>query len=72
MEERNITQMHSITPEELKESIIASVRAELQTLSAQFQPARFLVFICEFFRQQMFTISQFPQFCNSFTPDIAS
>ena len=38
MQEQKITQLHNITPEELKQSIIDDIRAELQILSKKFKP----------------------------------
>ena len=38
MEANNITQVFGITPEELKESILSDVRAELKTITLNFQP----------------------------------
>ena len=38
MQEQNITQLHNITPEELKQSIINEIRIELQILSKKFKP----------------------------------
>ncbi len=40
MEQNNITQLHVITPKELKESIIADVRAELNIIAQNFQPKK--------------------------------
>ncbi len=38
MEQSRITQVFGISPEELKESILSDVRAEIQSLSQNFQP----------------------------------
>ena len=38
MQTNNITQLHDITPEEFKESILSDVRAELKNLSQHFKP----------------------------------
>lgn len=38
METNNITQVFGITPEELKESILIDVRAEIKSLAQNFQP----------------------------------
>ncbi len=38
MSEQKITQLHNITPEELKQSIINDIRIELQELSKKFKP----------------------------------
>lgn len=38
MQEQSITQLHGISPAELKESILSEVRAELQNLTQHFQP----------------------------------
>ncbi len=38
MSEQKITQLHNITPEELKQSIIKEIRIELQILSKKFKP----------------------------------
>ena len=40
MQEQNITQLHNITPEELKQSIIHEIRIELKEMSKKFQPVR--------------------------------
>ncbi len=40
MQEQNITQLHNITPEELKQSIISEIRLELKEMSKKFQPVR--------------------------------
>lgn len=40
MQEYKITQVHNITPEELKESILIDVRAELQIIAQKFQPVK--------------------------------
>ena len=36
----NITQVHGVTPLQLKESILSDVRAELQTITQNFQPKK--------------------------------
>ena len=36
----NITQVHGVTPLQLKESILSDVRAELQTIAQNFQPKK--------------------------------
>ncbi len=36
----NITQVHNISPQELRESILEDVRAELKQLAHHFQPAK--------------------------------
>lgn len=36
----NITQVHGVTPLQLKESILLDVRAELQTIAQNFQPKK--------------------------------
>jgi len=38
MEQNNITQVHNVTPQQLKESILSEVRAELQNITLNFQP----------------------------------
>ena len=38
MSEQKITQLHNITPEELKQSIIDDIRMELKELSKKFKP----------------------------------
>ena len=38
MKANNITQVFGITPEELKESILSDVRAEIRSLAQNFQP----------------------------------
>lgn len=35
-----VTQVHNISPQELKESILEDVRAELKLLSSHFQPVK--------------------------------
>ena len=40
MSEQKITQLHNITPEELKQSIISEIRLELKEMSKKFQPIR--------------------------------
>jgi len=40
MQEQKITQVHNISPEELKQSIINDIRVELQEMSKKFQPVR--------------------------------
>ena len=40
MEQNNITQVHGVTPLQLKESILSDVRAELQTIAQNFQPKK--------------------------------
>jgi excisionase family DNA binding protein len=40
MEQNNITQVHGITPSELKESILSDVRAELKLITQNFQPQK--------------------------------
>ncbi len=36
----NITQVHGVTPLQLKESILTDVRAELQNIALNFQPKK--------------------------------
>ena len=38
MQEQNITQLHNITPEELKQSIIDEIRNELKEITKNFKP----------------------------------
>jgi excisionase family DNA binding protein len=40
MEQNNITQVHGITPQQLKESIISDVRVELNNITQNFQPKK--------------------------------
>ncbi len=40
MEQNNITQVHNVTPDQLKESILSDVRAELQEIVLNFQPKK--------------------------------
>ncbi len=40
MEQQNITQVHNVTPQQLKESILSDVRAELQVIAQNFQPKK--------------------------------
>ena len=40
MEQQNITQVHNVTPQQLKESILSDVRAELQVIALNFQPKK--------------------------------
>ncbi len=40
MQEQKITQLHNITPEELKQAIISEIRIELKEMSKKFQPVR--------------------------------
>jgi len=40
MDNIKITQVHNITPEELKESILKDVRAELKLIAQKFQPVQ--------------------------------
>ena len=40
MEQNNITQVHNVTPQQLKESILSDVRAELQVIAQNFQPKK--------------------------------
>jgi len=40
MEQNNITQVHGITPQQLKESILSDVRVELQNITQNFQPKK--------------------------------
>ena len=40
MQEQKITQLHNITPEELKQAIISEIRIELKEISKKFQPVR--------------------------------
>jgi len=40
MEQQNITQVHNVTPQQLKESILSDVRAELQLIAQNFQPKK--------------------------------
>lgn len=40
MEQNNITQVHNVTPQQLKESILLDVRAELQVIAQNFQPKK--------------------------------
>ena len=40
MENNNITQVHGITPQQLKESILSEVRVELQSITQNFQPQK--------------------------------
>lgn len=40
MEQQNITQVHNVTPQQLKESILLDVRAELQVIAQNFQPKK--------------------------------
>ena len=40
MEQNNITQVHGITPQQLKESILLDVRTELKEIVLNFQPEK--------------------------------
>lgn len=40
MENNNITQVHNVTPQQLKESILSEVRTELQNITLNFQPKK--------------------------------
>jgi excisionase family DNA binding protein len=40
MEQNNITQVHNITPQQLKESILLDVRTELKEIVLNFQPKK--------------------------------
>jgi len=40
MEQQNITQVHNVTPQQLKESILLDVRAELKAIAQNFQPKK--------------------------------
>ena len=40
MEQNNITQVHSITPQELKDNILNDVRTELKEIVQNFQPKK--------------------------------
>jgi excisionase family DNA binding protein len=40
MDKTNITQVHGITPQQLKESILSDVRTELKELVLNFQPTK--------------------------------
>ena len=40
MQEQKITQLHNITPDELKQAIISEIRLELKEMSKKFQPIR--------------------------------
>jgi excisionase family DNA binding protein len=40
MEQNNITQVHNITPQQLKESILSDVRTELKEIVLNFQPKK--------------------------------
>jgi excisionase family DNA binding protein len=40
MDKNNITQVHGITPQQLKESILLDVRTELKELVLNFQPKK--------------------------------
>jgi excisionase family DNA binding protein len=40
MEQNNITQVHGITPQQLKELILLGVKAELDALTKDFQPKK--------------------------------
>jgi excisionase family DNA binding protein len=40
MDTNNITQVHGITPQQLKESILSDVRAELKDIVLNFQPKK--------------------------------
>ncbi len=40
MEQNNITQVHGITPQQLKESILSDVRTELKEIVLNFQPKK--------------------------------
>lgn len=40
MEQNNITQVHNVTPDQLKESILSDVRAELKAIAQNFQPKK--------------------------------
>ena len=40
MDKNSITQVHGITPQQLKESILSEVRAELQNIALNFQPLK--------------------------------
>ena len=40
MDKTNITQLHGITPEQLKDNIIQDVRAELNKIAQNFQPKK--------------------------------
>lgn len=37
MDQNNITQVHNVTPQQLKESILSEVRTELQNITQNFQ-----------------------------------
>jgi hypothetical protein len=45
MQEQKITQLHDITPDELKEAIIHEIRLELKEMSKKFQPVRPPVYV---------------------------
>ena len=40
MDTKNITQVHNITPQQLKESILLEVKAELKEIVLNFQPKK--------------------------------
>jgi excisionase family DNA binding protein len=40
MEQNTITQVHHVTPQQLKESILSEVRTELQNITQNFQPKK--------------------------------
>jgi excisionase family DNA binding protein len=40
MEQNNITQVHGVTPQQLKESILLDVRTELKEIVLNFQPKK--------------------------------
>jgi excisionase family DNA binding protein len=40
MEQNNITQVHNVTPQQLKESILLDVRTELKEIVLNFQPKK--------------------------------
>jgi excisionase family DNA binding protein len=40
MEQNNITQVHGVTPQQLKESILSDVRTELKEIVLNFQPKK--------------------------------
>ncbi|ARV07581.1 DNA-binding protein [Polaribacter sp. SA4-10] len=40
MEQNNITQVHGITPQQLRENILADVRTELKEIILNFQPKK--------------------------------
>jgi len=40
MEQNNITQVHGVTPQQLKESILSDVRTELREIVLNFQPKK--------------------------------